>query len=112
MVDVLRKLLLAGLGALDLTEEKARAIFNDLVARGEMNDKEARELLASWTKRAAEHRGRIQEDVEQAVSRAMDKVGLARKEEVDALQAKIADLEAKLRAQGDGPAAGGDGPAA
>jgi len=34
MVDALRKLLLAGLGALDLTEEKAKGVFNGLVARG------------------------------------------------------------------------------
>jgi polyhydroxyalkanoate synthesis regulator phasin len=96
MVDTLRKLLQAGLGALDLTEEKAKAVFNDLVARGEMSEKEAKELVTSWTKRAAEQRGRLQEDVEQAVHRALSSIGIARRSELEALKAKIDDLEARL----------------
>ena len=96
MVDALRKLLLAGLGTIDLTEEKAKAIFNDLVARGEMSEKDAKELVSSWAKRAAEHRGRLQEDVDQAVQRALSAMGIARKAEVEALKAKITELEVKL----------------
>jgi poly(hydroxyalkanoate) granule-associated protein len=99
MVDVLRKLLLAGLGTIDLTEEKAKAVFNDLVARGEMNEKDAKELVSSWAKRAAEQRGRLQEDVEQSVQRALSAMGIARRAEVDALKAKIDELEAKLGAK-------------
>ncbi len=96
MVDALRKFLLAGLGALDVTEEKAKAVFADLVARGEMSEKDAREMIESWSKRAAEQRERLQKDIEQAVHRALGKAGIARQAEIDALKAKIADLEAKL----------------
>jgi poly(hydroxyalkanoate) granule-associated protein len=99
MVDALRKLLLAGLGTIDLTEEKAKAVFNDLVARGEMNEKDAKELVSSWAKRAAEQRGRLQEDVEQSVQRALSAMGIARRAEVEALKAKIDELEAKLGAK-------------
>ncbi len=96
MVEALRKLLLAGLGTLDLTEEKAKALFNDLVARGEMNEKEARELVQGWAKRAAEHRTRLQHEVDEAVARTMSAMGLAKKSEVDALHARVAELEQKL----------------
>jgi poly(hydroxyalkanoate) granule-associated protein len=96
MVDALRKLLLAGLGTIDLTEEKAKAVFNDLVARGEMSEKDAKELIATWTKRAGEQRGRLQQDIEQSVQRALSAMGIARRAEVDALKAKIDELEAKL----------------
>jgi poly(hydroxyalkanoate) granule-associated protein len=96
MVDALRKLLLAGLGTLDLTEEKAKAIFNDLVARGEMNEKDAKELVSSWAKRAAEQRGRLQADIDQAVQRALSAMGIARQAEVQLLKAKIDELERKL----------------
>lgn len=113
MVDALRKLLLAGLGTLDLTEEKAKALFNDLVARGEMSEKDARELIADWTKRASEHGGRLQQDVNEAVDRAMGAMGLARRSEVEALTARIAELERKLapESQAGGDTAGtGDAP--
>jgi polyhydroxyalkanoate synthesis regulator phasin len=110
MVDALRKLLLAGLGTLDLTEETARAIFNDLAARGEMSEKDARELLSGWAKRASEQRGRMQQDVEEAVNRAMAAMGLARKTELDTLNQRIAELEQKLaveRAARNAPAGPG-----
>ena len=105
MVDALRKLLLAGLGTLDLTEEKAKSVFNDLVARGEMNEKDARELVSSWTKRASEQRERLQQEVDQAVTKAMTAMGLARRSEVEALVSRVADLERKLA--GSDPAAAG-----
>jgi polyhydroxyalkanoate synthesis regulator phasin len=52
--------------------------------------------VSSWAKRAAEHRGRLQQDVEQAVQRALSAMGIARRAEVDALKAKIDELESKL----------------
>jgi len=86
MVDALRKLLLAGLGTLDLTEEKAKTIFNDLVARGQMSGKEA-----------------LQHDVEEAAAKTMSAMGLAKKSEVEALNARVAALERKLaEARGGG----------
>ena len=96
MVDALRKLLLAGLGTLDLTEEKARAIFNDLVARGEMSEKDARELISNWSKRASEGRGRFQQEVEAGVKRTLSAMGLTRTTEVESLKARVAELERKL----------------
>ncbi|RPJ82596.1 MAG: hypothetical protein EHM13_08695 [Acidobacteria bacterium] len=96
MVDALRKLLLAGLGTLDVTEEKARAVFNDLVARGELSEKDARELISNWSKRASEQRGRFQEDVEAAVNKTLSAMGLSRRSELESLRARIAELERKL----------------
>ena len=93
MLVLLRKLLLAGLGTLDLTEEKARAIFNDLVARGELSEKDARELITTWTKRAGEQQAKLQERIEQGVRTALDTAGLARRAELDALAARVTELE-------------------
>lgn len=109
MVDALRKLLLAGLGTLDMTEEKARAVFNELVARGELSEKDARELITGWTKRAAEGRDRLQKDVEQTVQRALTAIGIARRAEVEVLTAKVADLEARLAGKEAAPSAGAAG---
>ena len=105
MIDTLRKLLLAGLGALDMTEEKAKAFFADLVARGELSEKDAVEMIASWSKRAAEQRDHLQKDVEEAVHRAFAKVGIPRQAEIDALKAKIAELESKLADKDGGKSA-------
>lgn len=96
MVDALRKLLLAGLGTLDITEEKARAVFNDLVARGEMSEKDAREVFATWSKRASEGRGRMQQDIDAGVTKALSAMGLVRRSEIESMRTRIAELEQKL----------------
>lgn len=107
MVEALRRLLLAGLGTVDLTEEKLRAVFNDLVARGEISEKDARDVISSWTKRASEGRGRLKDDVEQAVNKTLQAMGLARRSELDALATRLAELERKVA--GEPPAHPGPG---
>ena len=111
MVDALRKLLLAGLGTLELTEEKARTVFNDLVARGELSDKDARELLSNWKTRASEQRGRFQQDIDGAVNKTLSAMGLARRSDLDTLNSRVAELERKLGVTVSTPPSPGSEPA-
>ena len=98
MADLLRKLLLAGLGTLDLTEEKVKAVFEDLVKRGEMNEKDAKELVASWKDRAGEQRQKVQALVDEAVHKGFKAVGYVKLSDYEALAARVAELEHKLAA--------------
>jgi len=101
MLESLHKLLLAGLGAIDLTEEKVRAVFDDLVARGEVSEKEAREFVSHWAQRAGEQRTKIQQQVDEAVHSAMDRFGVSRRTEVEKLESRIADLERRVPREPD-----------
>ena len=96
MLEALRKLLLAGLGTVDLTEEKLKAVFDDLVARGEVSEKEARELISTWTNRAGEQRMKIQQQVDQTVLRALERLGVSRRADVEKLESRIAELERRV----------------
>jgi polyhydroxyalkanoate synthesis regulator phasin len=101
MLEPLRKLLLAGLGTVDLTEEKLKAIFDDLVARGEVSEKDAKELISGWAKRAGEQRTKIQQQVDETVRRALEKMGLSHRADLDKLEARIADLERRVPREPD-----------
>lgn len=96
MADALRKLLLAGLGTLDLTEEKAKAVFDDLVKRGEMNEKDARELISSWKDRANGQRQKVQALVDESVQKGLKAMGYVRLSDYEALSARVAELERKI----------------
>ncbi len=96
MLEALRKLLLAGLGTVDLTEEKLKAVFDDLVARGEVSEKDARQLVSDWAKRAGEQRTKIQQQVDEAVRRALERVGVSRRADLEKLESRIADLERRV----------------
>jgi len=93
MLDTLRRLLLAGLGTIDITEEKLRPVLDDLIARGEVTEKDAREMLADWKRKASEQKSKLQEQVEESVGRTLERMGVARRAEIDALAARVAALE-------------------
>jgi polyhydroxyalkanoate synthesis regulator phasin len=96
MADALRRLLLAGLGTLDLTEEKAKGVFEDLVKRGEMNEKDARELISSWKDRANDQRQKVQALVDESVQKGLKAMGYVRLSDYEALAARVAELERKI----------------
>lgn len=96
MADALRKLLLAGLGTLDLTEEKLKTVFDELVKRGEMNEKDAKETIASWRNRADEQRQKVQAIVDESVQKGLKAMGYVRVSEYEALAARVAELERKV----------------
>ena len=101
MLEPLRKLLLAGLGTVDLTEEKVKAVFDDLVARGEVNEQEAKELVSGWVKKAGEQRTKIQQQVDEAVRRALERLGVSQRADLDKLEARIAELERRVPREPD-----------
>lgn len=103
MADALRKLLLAGLGTLDLTEEKVKAVFEDLVTRGEMNEKDAREVVSSWKDRASEQRQKVQSLVDESVQKGLKTLGYVKASDYEALVSRVAELERKLAPPVDQP---------
>ena len=92
MIRTLRTLMLAGLGTLDITEEKLRAAFEDLVKRGEVTQQDARDLVATWTKRATERREAFRMQVRDLVRQEL-KMDTVTREEFDALAELVARLE-------------------
>lgn len=102
MIRTLRMLMLAGLGALDVSEEKLRTAFEDLVKRGEVTEKDARDLAATWTKRATERRDAFREQVRELVREELKMVEVGR-EEFDALAELVARLERRATPVDDVP---------
>ncbi|MCC6382070.1 MAG: phasin family protein, partial [Dehalococcoidia bacterium] len=67
-----------------------------LVARGEVSQREAKELLSAWVKRAGEQRSKLQQQVDEAVRHALERVGLSHRAELERLEARIAELERRM----------------
>jgi polyhydroxyalkanoate synthesis regulator phasin len=96
MLDVLRTLLLAGVGAIDLTDEKMRSIVDELTRRGELAADEARELTALWAAGARDRRDAIADRVKTAVDEALARHNVASHSSVADLQARIEVVEQKV----------------
>jgi len=93
MFEALRTLLLAGVGVMDLTDEKIRPVMEDLIRRGELAADEAKELATLWASGARERREAIETRVKAAVEEALARHNVASHASVVALQARVELLE-------------------
>jgi polyhydroxyalkanoate synthesis regulator phasin len=96
MTRTLRTLLLAGLGALDLTEEKLRGAFDELIHRGELHEKDAKDLVAAWKSRARERHEALGRQVRDVVRDELTHQKFARQDDLDRLAAHLARLERQV----------------
>jgi polyhydroxyalkanoate synthesis regulator phasin len=99
MNPTLRRVITAGLGSLAMTEKAVRQLIDDLVSKGDITRSEGERMLVDLERKWQQESGRLGVKWEQgrqnlermiasAVSTALDRVGLARKAEVEALKRK------------------------
>jgi len=96
MSDFLKKGFLLGLGAAISGKEKLEKKLNELVDKNEISQDEAKEMMNNFIEK-----GELKTEewsakqMEQAKKKA-DDLGLATKDDITALQARITELEIKL----------------
>jgi len=105
--DVMRKLLLAGVGAVALTRDEVEAFLNRLVERGEIAQKDAQRLLEetmskfrnvgqSRVAQAESQVSSISVQVENNLEQFLNRLNIPSKRDIDELSAKIAELAARV----------------
>jgi len=85
-----------GLGAAALTAETAQKVVNDLVGMGEVSKEEGATLMDKLVTLGHEQRAQMATMIEKATERAMTRMDLARRSEMEALRARVADLEQQV----------------
>jgi len=96
MKETIKKTLLSGIGMFALAKERAETVIKEWVEKGELSEKEGRELLDEVLKRSEEARKKLESKIENEIRKIMDKMNLATKEEIQQLEQRINELEAKL----------------
>ena len=100
MLDFVRKATLAGIGALTLSEERARKLVNELVEQGRMSREEGEGVFRDIVSKAEASREEWETRVREMVQDAFRKVDLVPRkdlelveEQLHALQRRVAELE-------------------
>ncbi|HAJ27143.1 MAG TPA: hypothetical protein DCG53_07860 [Syntrophus sp. (in: bacteria)] len=93
MFDALRKAVLFGAGLAVMTTEKMKDFADELVKRGEMSEKEAREALKDWMEKSKQARRDIEEKTESAVNNVLNRMNIPSRSELDELKERLAKLE-------------------
>ncbi len=101
--DVLERMLEIGLGAALLTREAATKFVDDMVKRGSMTREEGKHLFDDMMEKGKQQKQRMDEMVAEMVERVLTRSDIARRSQIEALERRIALLEAQLRARGETP---------
>jgi polyhydroxyalkanoate synthesis regulator phasin len=93
----LEKLLLAGIGAVALTAERADELADELASRGGVRREEVREAIAELRTRWRGDALRVGERAGISLAGLLRELGLVTRDEFDELELRVAQLEHRLR---------------
>ena len=96
-MGVLKKTVLAGIGAFNLSKKRATEIVEGLIKEGELAEGEKAKAIKELMEKGGERAKEFTREVEEQVKKAMAKLRGPSKEEVENLKQEISDLKAKLK---------------
>jgi len=94
--SLLRKAMLLGLGALTMTKEALEKGIDELVKKGEVSQDEAREMLRELWERGQKERENLARLVREQTERAVKAFKGVSREDLAALEERVAALERRL----------------
>jgi len=94
IMDAMKKLILAAIGAINISKERLEEIFDDLVKKGEMTSGEKAEAMKRMADKIESSTAKVKNAVESKVSAAIEKINVSGR--VDELNKKMEELSAKL----------------
>ncbi|HEX2965205.1 MAG TPA: hypothetical protein VHO84_05445 [Syntrophorhabdaceae bacterium] len=95
-MDILRKVLLMGIGALSLTREKAEQITDDLVKRGEIASTERHRTIDVLLKETERQEKELQKRINTSVEKALTDIGIPTRKDFEELKDILRQIEIKM----------------
>ena len=93
MLDLLKKTYLVGLGFASLTREKVDEVVDDLVKKGEVAEKDRKQVFEDLMARAKDEQQKFSQSVKDAVRKVMREIGGPSKQAFEDLVKRVEDLE-------------------
>lgn len=103
VADMLKKAMLAGLGA----QEKAKEFVDELVKAGELSKSDGATLVKEWASKAEESTKDIDLKIKDAIGGAFEKLNIPTRDDLEKLEKKIQGISARLSKLEGGDGKGG-----
>jgi polyhydroxyalkanoate synthesis regulator phasin len=100
MLELLEKTLLAGMGAVSLSQKKTEEFLQELKQRFNVSEEEGKALLDRLKDVTRENQKKLEELAKEEVKNACERLGVVTMEEFDKLQKKVHKLEKQLKELG------------
>lgn len=95
-MDVVKKITLASIGAVNLTREKAEEVFDELVKKGEAANGDQAQAVKDFVDKSAERKERAREWIEDTYSKIAEKFSSKFNEQISELSMRIDQLNTRL----------------
>ena len=98
MEDTFKKLLHTGIGAVSLAKAKIDEVVDDLMDKGRLSREEGEKILNDFKKDSATSKAAMQKEMSQWMEKALNRMEIARKKEVEDLRQQIEELQKRVTA--------------
>ena len=99
-VDGIRRVLLAGVGAISVAQDEAEKFVHKLIEKGEIAEKDGRSLLNDLAEnrkqRAQESSKRVSDELEKRMEGLLNRMNIPTKSDIEQLSTKVAELTKKI----------------
>jgi polyhydroxyalkanoate synthesis regulator phasin len=92
MSDLIKDTILATLGVLSLTREKAETLFKDLVKKGELAETEEAKFVKNVIEKSGKRRVEVEKKIEEIVERAVKKLNVPTRKDLEEIKDKLDEL--------------------
>jgi poly(hydroxyalkanoate) granule-associated protein len=96
MTELVRKVLLATIGAAAIAQEEIEALINRLVERGEIAEKDGKKLMHEMMDKRKSKTSKMEDEVSKNIEGVLNRMNIPSKADVEALSEKIAGLSKKI----------------
>ena len=101
-VEGVRRVLLAGVGAVSLAQDEAEKFVHKLIEKGEIAEKDGRSLLKDLAEnrkqRTKESSQRVSDELEKRMESLLNRMNIPTKTDIEQLSKKVAELTKKIDA--------------
>ena len=92
LFEASRRILLAAIGTISLAQEEAEEFIDRLVEKGEIAEKDGRELMKELIEKRKTHRREIAVDINHRLKETLAHMNMPTRDDIDGLSKRIAEL--------------------
>ncbi len=99
MSDLFKKAMYMGVGLAELTREKLEEFSREMIEKGELSEKEGRRLVDEMLRKSEEARKSLEKKVDATVEKALGRINIATRDDLEELEKKLNRKIAALKAK-------------
>jgi poly(hydroxyalkanoate) granule-associated protein len=96
MLEIVRRVCLATIGAAVIAQEEIEALVNRLVERGEIAEKDGKKLIHEMMDKRKTKTDKIEDEVNKNIEGVLERMNIPSKTDVESLSQKITALSKKI----------------